>query len=141
MRTILPLLICLAIPTAGAQSINRCKIDGKTVYTDQPCAGSLQHQVERAEPAPQQAPRRMSDAEHNNLGLAEQWDRRMAQRDSDLANEQVAMQYQATVVSNECRDLRARRDQIQRLPLTVQQLDPSRSEMNRIRLRMNQLHC
>ncbi|AXW59651.1 DUF4124 domain-containing protein (plasmid) [Ralstonia solanacearum] len=52
MRTILPLLICLAIPTAAAQSINRCRIDGKTVYTDQPCGASLQRQVERVEPTP-----------------------------------------------------------------------------------------
>ncbi|QKL71641.1 DUF4124 domain-containing protein [Ralstonia solanacearum] len=131
----------MAIPTAAAQSINRCRIDGKTVYTDQPCGASLQRQVERVEPTPQQAPRRMSDAEHNNLGLAEQWDRRMTQRDRDLANEQATMQYQATAVNNECQALRARRDQILRLSVTRQQQYPWRDTMNDIRRRMNQLHC
>ncbi|CAM2286101.1 hypothetical protein EPIRMAN_GEN20615_13055 [Ralstonia mannitolilytica] len=102
MRTILTLLVCLAIPTAGAQSINRCQIGGKVVYTDQACGSSLQRQIERADPAPQQLPRRMSDAEHNNLALAQQWDNRMAQRDRDLASEQAPMTAKANANAATC---------------------------------------
>lgn len=110
MRAIVPLLLLLAIPTAEAQSINRCQINGKTVYTDQPCGTSLRRQIDPAEPAPQQLPRRMSDAEHNNMEMAEQWDRRMAQRDRDLASEQASISAKQNAAGAACAALKQEKE-------------------------------
>ena len=51
MRTILPLLVCLAIPTAEAQTVNTCKINGKTVITDKPCDRAMEATMEFGTPA------------------------------------------------------------------------------------------
>lgn len=51
MRTILPLLVCLAIPTAAAQSVNTCKVNGKTVITDKPCDRAMEATMEFGTPA------------------------------------------------------------------------------------------
>ncbi len=112
MRTIVPLMLLLAIPTAEAQSINRCKIGGKVVYTDQACGTSLQRQIDPAEPAPQQVPRRMSDAEHNNLEMAQEWDRRMAQRDRDLATEQASTSAKQNAAAANCATLRQEKEAV-----------------------------
>lgn len=51
MRTILPLLVCIAIPTAAAQTVNTCKINGKTVITDKPCDRAMEATIEFGTPA------------------------------------------------------------------------------------------
>ncbi len=51
MRTILPLLVCLALPTAVAQTVNTCNINGKTVNTDKPCDRAMEATIEFGTPA------------------------------------------------------------------------------------------
>lgn len=138
MHKLLPLLLSIAIPAATAQSINRCKIDGKTVYTDLACGASLESSIKRAEPAP---PRTISTADSQDQQLARQYDQRMAQRDRDQSDERFALQQQTIATNSECSRLRNQRSSIQRQPASAQQSEYWRSEMRRTADRMNQLHC
>lgn len=131
---------CLACASswANSQPINRCTVGGKTVYTDQACDGQVQRTIERARPAPTQG---KSQADLQDEELARQHDQRLAQRDRDLESERIALQQQTNATNSECKRLKGERDGIQRMSLGQQQLDPWRSTLNRIRRRMNELHC
>ncbi|WP_199033036.1 hypothetical protein [Ralstonia sp. ASV6] len=50
MRAILPLLAFIAIPTAAAQTVSTCKINGKTVITDKPCDRAMEATIEFGTP-------------------------------------------------------------------------------------------
>ncbi|CBJ41542.1 hypothetical protein [Ralstonia solanacearum] len=127
--------------------VNKCVINGQTVYTEAPCAQAMRALVGNA---PAQAPgnarqREMEEAavsvRRAEEQLARQWDQRMAQRDRDLAAEQIAVQQQVSAVNAECARLKADRDGILRLSVTTQQMSPWRDNLNYIRKRMNELHC
>ncbi|WP_247318436.1 hypothetical protein [Ralstonia pseudosolanacearum] len=105
MRTILPFLICIAIPTAEANA---------------------QYLTPRPDP---------------NAELARQYDQRMAQRDREQEAERTTLSQQAAETQNECNRLRNERNNIQRQAIPIQQTEYWRNEMNRIRVRMSQLHC
>ena len=131
-------------PPAG---VNKCVINGQTVYTEAPCAQAMRSLVGSA---PAEAPgsarqREMEDAaaaaKRAEEQLARQWDQRMAQRDRDLVAEQIAVQQQVSALNAECRDLQVRRDSILRLSVTTQQQYPWRDELNYVRKRMNRLQC
>ncbi|WP_064297722.1 DUF4124 domain-containing protein [Ralstonia solanacearum] len=146
MRNIITLGACLAILTSGAhaQTVNRCAIKGRTVFTDQPCSQAMDAPPLVHGSDGQRSQEMAAAASRNRAAeeqLARQHDERLVQRDREQENERNAMRYQATVVNNECRDLKARRDQILRLPVTQQQLSPWRDTMNDIRKRMSELHC
>jgi len=52
MRTILQLLVCLAIPTTvAAQTVSTCKINGKMIITDKPCDHAMDATMEFGTPA------------------------------------------------------------------------------------------
>ncbi|MCL9846055.1 hypothetical protein [Ralstonia solanacearum] len=127
--------------------VNKCVINGQTVYTEAPCAQAMRALVGNA---PAQAPgnarqREMEEAavsaRRAEEQLARQWDQRMAQRDRDLAAEQIAVQQQVSATGAECARLKADRDSILRLSVTTQQQSPWRDNLNYIRKRMNELHC
>ena len=40
MKNLLTLVVCALSVAASAQEVNKCKIDGKTVYQHQPCPGA-----------------------------------------------------------------------------------------------------
>ena len=42
MRTIVTLLACTAIPSAAAQTVNTCKINGERIITDKPCDRAME---------------------------------------------------------------------------------------------------
>ncbi|WP_231643101.1 hypothetical protein [Ralstonia syzygii] len=65
----------------------------------------------------------------------------MAQRDRDIATEQAAAQNQTNAINAQCSQLRAQRDNIQRMAVPVQQYDYWRNQMSAIRKQMSQLHC
>lgn len=44
------LLACITIPAATAQTVNTCKINGKTVITDKPCDRSMEATIEFGTP-------------------------------------------------------------------------------------------
>ena len=136
-----------ARPAAPMAGVNKCVINGQTVYTEAPCGQAMRTLVGNA---PTDAPgnarqREMEEAaaaaKRAEEQLARQWDQRMAQRDRDLAAEQGAVQQQVSAVNAECARLKADRDGILRLPVTTQQLPPWRDNLNFIRKRMNQLRC
>jgi hypothetical protein len=71
MRTILPLLVCIAFPTAVAQTVNTCKINGKTVITDKPCDRAMEATIEFGTPAERAAKQQREEQRKANcLGLA-----------------------------------------------------------------------
>ncbi|CAJ0709541.1 hypothetical protein LMG7143_01121 [Ralstonia thomasii] len=71
MRTILPLLVCIAIPTAAAQTVNTCKINGKTVITDKPCDRAMEATMEFGTPAERAAKQQREEQRKSNcLSLA-----------------------------------------------------------------------
>jgi hypothetical protein len=131
-------------PPAG---VNKCVINGQTIYTEAPCGQAMRALVGNA---PTEAPgnarqREMEEAaaaaKRAEEQLARQWDQRMAQRDRDLAAEAVAVQQQVGAVNAECARLKADRDGILRLSVTTQQMSPWRDNLNYIRKRMNELRC
>ncbi|MGA4215222.1 hypothetical protein ACI2UO_25745 [Ralstonia nicotianae] len=133
-----------AVPLAG---VNKCVINGQTVYTEAPCAQAMRALVGNA---PAQAPANARQHEMEDAAaaakraeeqLARQWDQRMAQRDRDLAAEQIAVQQQVSATNAECARLKADRDSIFRLSATTQQQSPWRDNLSYIRKRMNELHC
>jgi len=133
-----------ATPPAG---VNKCVINGQTVYTEAPCAQAMRSLVGNApaEASGSARQREMEDAataaKRAEEQLARQWDQRMAQRDRDLAAEQIAVQQQVGATKMECARLKADRDGILRLSVTTQQQSPWRDNLNYIRKRMNELHC
>lgn len=69
MRTILPLLVCVAIPTAAAghDFVNKCVVKGKTVYTDHPCTGAMQRTAPENDTSQVKTMLRLTDEEHHQL--------------------------------------------------------------------------
>ncbi|MEF9385063.1 hypothetical protein V4890_05425 [Ralstonia solanacearum species complex bacterium KE056] len=137
----------LAQPAAPVAGVNKCVINGQTVYTEAPCAQAMRALVGAA---PTQAPSSAGQREMNEGAaaakraeeqLARQWDQRMAQRDRDLETEQIIAQQQVSATNAECRNLKVQRDSILRLSVTMQQQYPWRDNLNYIRKRMNELHC
>lgn len=133
-----------SVPPAG---VNKCVINGQTVYTEAPCGQAMRALVSNA---PTEAPgnarqREMEEAaaaaKRAEEQLARQWDQRMAQRDRDLAAEAVTVQQQVSSVNAECARLKADRNGILRLSVTTQQMPPWRDNLNYVRKRMNELHC
>ena len=135
MRTILTLALCIAIPTAAAQTINRCTVKGKVVFTDQPCSQAMDRPIAYGTSSTN-ATGQISDQE-----LARQHDERVAQRDRDQATERIAAQSQVDTKNGECARMRTDRDQILRLPIPQQRTEPWRGQMEFIRARMSYLHC
>jgi len=136
-----------APPAAPPIGVNKCVINGQTVYTEAPC-GQAMRALAGNTPAQQLGnahQREMEDAaaaaKRAEEQLARQWDQRMAQRDRDLAAEQIAVHQQVSAVNAECARLKADRDGILRLSVTTQQMPPWRDNLNYIRRRMNELHC
>lgn len=136
-----------ALPTAPPTGVNKCVINGQTVYTEAPC-GQAMRALAGNTPAPvpgNARQREMEDAaaaaKRAEEQLARQWDQRMAQRDRDLAAEQIAVQQQVSAVNAECARLKVDRDSILRLAVTTQQQSPWRENLNYLRKRMNELHC
>lgn len=136
-----------ARPAAPLAGVNKCVINEQTVYTEAPCAQAMRAPAGNA---PTEAPsnarqREMEEAaaaaKRAEEQLARQWDQRMAQRDRDLAAEQIAGQQQVSATNAECTRLKADRDSILRLSVTTQQQSPWRDNLNYIRKRMNELHC
>lgn len=136
-----------ARPAAPPAGVNKCVINGQTVYTEAPCGQAMRTLVGNAPPeAPGTASQREIEeaaaaAKRAEEQLARQWDQRVAQRDRDLAAEQIAVQQQVGAVNAECARLKADRDGILRLSVTTQQQPPWRDNLNYIRKRMNELHC
>lgn len=133
--------------TAPAAGVNKCVINGQTVYTEAPCTQAMQALVDTT-PAQTRSSARQREideaaaaAKRAEEQLARQWDQRMAQRDRDLEAEQVLAQQQVSTTNAECRSLKAQRDNILRLSVTTQQQPPWRDNLNYIRKRMNELHC
>ncbi|WP_343548993.1 hypothetical protein [Ralstonia sp.] len=127
--------------------VNKCVINGQTVYTEAPCGQAMRALVGNA---PTDAPgnarqREMEEAaaaaKRAEEQLARQWDQRMAQRDRDLAAEAAAVQQEVNSINAQCSRLRMDRDSILRLSVTTQQMSPWRDNLNYIRKRMNELHC
>ena len=136
-----------ARPASPPAGVNKCVINGQTVYTEAPCGQAMRALVSNA---PAEAPdnahqREMAEAaaavKRAEEQLARQWDQRMAQRDRDLAAEQIAVQQQVDGTNAECARLKADRDSILRQSVTTQQQSPWRDNLNYIRKRMNELHC
>ena len=136
-----------APPTAPPAGVNKCVINGQTVYTEAPCGQAMRALAGNtpAQPPGNLRQREMEDAaaaaKRAEEQLARQWDQRMAQRDRDLAAEQIAIQQQVSATNAECARLKADRDGILRLSVTTQQMSPWRDNLNYIRKRMNELHC
>jgi hypothetical protein len=133
-----------AMPPSG---VNKCVINGQTVYTEAPCGQAMRALVGNtpAQPIGNARQRDMeaaaAAAKRAEEELARQWDQRMAQRDRDLAAEQIAVQQQVSAVNAECARLKVDRDGILRLSVTTQQQSPWRDNLNYLRKRMNELHC
>ena len=138
-------------PTARATTppagVNKCVINGQTVYTEAPCGQAMRALVGNA---PTETPgnarqREMEEAaaaaKRAEEPLARQWDQRMAQRDRDLAAEAAAVQQEVNSINAQCSRLRMDRDSILRLSVTTQQMSPWRDNLNYIRKRMNELRC
>lgn len=145
MRTIVTLLACIAIPTAAAnaQYLNKCIVEGQRVLVTGDCPKTMKEfwsvpaqgtTAARSMPVQQVRP-------DPNAELARQYDERMAQRDREQEAERIAISQQAAATQNECNRLRNERNNIQRQTIPIQQTEYWRGEMNRIRARMNQLHC
>ena len=136
-----------APPAAPPSGVNKCVINGQTVYTEAPCGQAMRALAGNtpAQPIGNARQREMEEAaaaaKRTEEQLARQWDQRMAQRDRDLAAEQIAIQQQVSAVNAECARLKADRDGILRLSVTTQQMSPWRDNLNYIRKRMNELHC
>lgn len=134
-------------PVAPPTGVNKCAINGQTIYTEAPCGQAMRALVGSAPPgaADNARQREMEEAaaaaKRAEEQLARQWDQRMAQRDRDLAAEQIAVQQQVSATNAECARLKANRDGILRLSVTTQQLSPWRDNLNYIRKRMSELHC
>lgn len=134
-------------PAAPPAGVNKCVVNGQTVYTEAPCGQAMRALVDNASAeAPSNARQREMEeaaaaAKRAEEQLARQWDQRIAQRDRDLAAEQIAVQQQVSAVNAECARLKADRDGILRLSVTTQQLSPWRDNLNYIRKRMNELRC
>lgn len=133
-----------AVPPAG---VNKCVINGQTVYTEAPCGQAMRALAGNtpAQPVGSARQREMEDAaaaaKRAEEQLARQWDQRMAQRDRDQAAEQIAIQQQVSATNAECARLKADRDGILRLSVSTQQMSPWRDNLNYIRKRMNELRC
>jgi len=133
--------------TTPAAGVNKCVINGQTVYTEAPCGQAMRALVGNASTeAPSNARQREMEeaaaaAKRAEEQLARQWDQRMAQRDRDLAAEQIAVQQQVSATNAECARLKADRDGILRLSVTTQQMSPWRDNLNYVRKRMNELRC
>ena len=133
-----------AVPSTG---VNKCVINGQTVYTEAPCGQPMRAPVGNtpAEMTKNTRQREMEEAataaKRAEEQLARQWDQRMAQRDRDLAAEQSAVQQQVSAINAECARLKTDRDSILGLSVTTQQQYPWRDNLNYIRKRMNELHC
>ncbi len=127
--------------------VNKCAVNGQTVYTEAPCEQAVRALIGSAPTAaPSNARQREMDeaavaAKRAEEQLARQWDQRMAQRDRDLEAEQIAIQQYVSTTNAECSRLKAQRDSILRLPVTTQQQYPWRDNLNYIRKRINGLHC
>lgn len=136
-----------APPAAPPAGVNKCVVNGQTVYTEAPCGQAMRALAGNtpAQPIGNARQREMEEAaaaaKRTEEQLARQWDQRMAQRDRDLAAEQIALQQQVSAVNAECARLKADRDGILRLSVTTQQMSPWRDNLNYIRKRMNELHC
>ena len=136
-----------APPAAPPAGVNKCVINGQTVYTEAPCGQAMRALAGNtpAQPPSNARQREMEEAaaaaKRTEEQLARQWDQRMAQRDRDQAAEQIAIQQQVSAVNVECARLKADRDGILRLSVTTQQMSPWRDNLNYIRKRMNELHC
>ena len=136
-----------ARPAAPPAGVNKCVVNGQTVYTEAPCGQAMRTLAGNAPiDAPNNARQREMEeaaaaAKRAEEQLARQWDQRMAQRDRDIAAEQVAVQQQVSVTNAECARLKAQRDSILQLSVTTQQQRPWRDNLNFIRRRMNELHC
>ncbi|WP_232314046.1 hypothetical protein [Ralstonia sp. A12] len=135
-------------PTAAPPTgVNKCVINGQTVYTEAPCGQAMRALAGNpaAQPLGNARQREMEEAaaaaKRAEEQLARQWDQRMAQRDRDQAAEQIAIQQQVSAVNAECARLKTDRDGILRLSVTTQQMSPWRDNLNYIRKRMNELHC
>lgn len=50
-NAIVALIACIAIPTATAQTVNTCKVNGKTIITDKPCERAMEATMEFGTPA------------------------------------------------------------------------------------------
>ena len=134
-----------APPAAPPSGVNKCVINGQTVYTEAPCGQAMRALVGNTPAQPignaRQRDMEAAAAKRAEEELARQWDQRMAQRDRDLAAEQIAVQQQVSAVNAECARLKADRDGILRLSVTTQQLSPWRDNLNYLRKRMNELYC
>ncbi|ATG21264.1 hypothetical protein CO705_01195 [Ralstonia pickettii] len=138
-------------PTARATTppagVNKCVINGQTIYTEAPCGQAMRALVGNAstEALGNARQREMEEAaaaaKRAEEQLARQWDQRMAQRDRDLADEAIAVQQEVNSLNARCSRLKADRDNILRLSVTTQQMSPWRDNLNYIRKRMNELHC
>lgn len=135
--------------TPQQRAIYKCDVRGHTIYTEEPCQQTFNAIVGQMTPQ-SAAPTNVTQpqvedsaaaARRADEQLARQWDARMAQRDRDIATEQVVMQSQANAINAQCNQLRTQRESIQRMPLPYQQSSPWREQMNDVRIRMNQLHC
>ncbi|MDC6178916.1 hypothetical protein [Ralstonia solanacearum] len=136
-----------AQPAAPVAGVNKCVINGQTVYTEAPCMQAMRALVGTAvAQTPSNARQREIEeaaaaTKRAEEQLARQWDQRMAQRDRDLEAERVVVQQQVAATNKECRNLKAQRDSMLRLSVTTQQQYPWRDNLNYIRRRMNELHC
>lgn len=65
MRTILPFLAVIAIPTTAPAHdfVNKCVVNGKTVYTDHPCTGAMQRTAPENDTSQVKTMRRLTDEE------------------------------------------------------------------------------
>ncbi len=132
-----------------APTVHKCEVHGHTIYTEEPCQQAVSAIVSQASTPPTatanatqpQVEDSAAAARRADEQLARQWDARMEQRDRDIATEQVAVQKQASAITAQCNQLRAQRDNIQRMAIPVQQYDYWRNQMNAIRMQMSQLHC
>ncbi|WP_231887635.1 hypothetical protein [Ralstonia mannitolilytica] len=133
-------------PTARATTppagVNKCVINGQTIYTEAPCGQAMRALVGNAstEALGNARQREMEEAaaaaKRAEEQLARQWDQRMAQRDRDLADEAIAVQQEVNSLNARCSRLKADRDNILRLSVTTQQMSPWRDNLNYIRKRM-----
>ena len=71
MRAIVPLILMLAIQATTAQTVNTCKVNGKTVITDKPCDRAMEATMEFGTPAERAAKQQREEQRKSNcLSLA-----------------------------------------------------------------------
>lgn len=71
MRTALALLVCLVSSIAAAQTVNTCKINGKTVITDKPCDRAMEATMEFGTPGERAVKQQREEQRKSNcLSLA-----------------------------------------------------------------------